>query len=291
MNNMELGRIIKHISNQYEVLTQDNERIQCVAMGKLRKGVSPIVGDLVEYEKLDDKYAIQKIMPRKNQLKRPVICNVDQAIVVMSAKDPDFSCALLDRLLFLITYANIKPIICITKLDLIDENDIVYEYITDYKKSGYEVHLSGTGFDTDDVARILKGKISVLTGQSGAGKSSLINRIDPSFKIHTQAISKALGRGKHTTRHCELFLINGGWLGDTPGFSSLDFSGMTIQKLTNAIVDFKPFLGKCKFNDCTHVNEPGCAIKKGVDEKSISSIRYKSYCEVVNTIKHEKIKY
>lgn len=288
---MEIGQIIKNISNQYVVYTQDKRSIQCVAMGKLRKGSSPIVGDMVEYEKLQDKYAIQKILPRKNQLKRPLICNVDQAIVVMSAKDPDFSCALLDRLLFLISYANIKPVICVTKLDLIAKDDVVYDYIADYKQSGYDVHLSGKDFNTDGIADILKDKISVLTGQSGAGKSSLINRIDDRFQIHTQAISKALGRGKHTTRHCELFSINGGWLGDTPGFSSLDFSGMNIQALADSILDFKEAIGKCKFNDCTHTNEPGCIVKKGVEEKLISSIRYKNYCEVVNTIRQEKIKY
>lgn len=282
---MKIGRIIKNISNQYEVLCEDNTRINAVAMGKLRKGLTPIVGDFVEYEQLEDKFAIQKVLPRKNELKRPLIANVDQAIVVMSAKDPDFSCALLDRLIFLISYNNIKPVICVTKLDLIEKDDQIYSYIEDYKKSGYEVYESGKDFNTDEIEAILKDKVSVLTGQSGAGKSSLINRIDASFQIRTQKTSKALGRGKHTTRHCELFNVSGGWLGDTPGFSSLDFTQIDILKLQESLLDFRPYLGECKFNDCTHTNEPYCAIKEALEKNEISSIRYKNYCEVVELIR------
>lgn len=285
------GRIIKIISNQYEVLSDDGRRLKCVAMGKLRKGISPVVGDIVEFDQLEDKFGIQKIYPRINQLKRPLIANVDQAIIVMSAKDPDFSCALLDRLIFLVCYANIKPVICITKLDLIANDDEVYDFIADYKKGGYDVYLSGHEIDTSDIESILKGKVSVLTGQSGAGKSSLINRIDETFQIHTQKISKALGRGKHTTRHCELFEINKGWLGDTPGFSSLDFSEVEISNLSNCIIDFHEEIGNCKFNNCTHTNEPGCAIKNGVEEGRISKIRYKNYCEVIEVIRQSKKKY
>lgn len=286
------GRIIKHISNQYVVMDLENlNQYQCVAMGKLRKGLSPIVGDYVKFQQLEDKWAIQKIMPRKNELTRPVIANIDQAIVVMSAVDPDFSCALLDRLLFLICYENIKPIICITKLDLIDKNNKVYEYIADYEKSGYEVHLSGEGYPVDDIVDVLANKISVLTGQSGAGKSSLINRIDPNFALHTQETSKALGRGKHTTRHCELFQIGEGWLGDTPGFSSLDFSTLDEQRLASSVYDFRQYQGHCKFNDCIHMNEPNCAIKEGVEEENISEIRYKNYKEVMFMVQNTRKKF
>ncbi len=286
------GRIIKHISNLYVVLDLETKQtFRALAMGKLRKGASPIVGDLVKYEQLEDKWVIQKIMPRKNELTRPVIANIDQAIVVMSAIDPDFSTALLDRLLFLITYENIKPVICITKLDLVDKNHIVYDYIADYKKSGYEVYLSGEGYGVEKIKQLLAHKISVLTGQSGAGKSSLINRIDPEFALHTQETSKALGRGKHTTRHCELFSINEGWLGDTPGFSSLDFSMIDEQRLANCILDFAPYLGECKFNDCIHMNEPKCAIKEHVESEDVSAIRYKNYKEVMFLVQNTKKKY
>ncbi len=289
---MRDGRIIKHISNQYVVMDMENEnQYNCVAMGKLRKGLSPIVGDFVKFEQLEDKWAIQKIMPRKNELTRPVIANIDQAIVVMSALDPDFSTALLDRLLFLICYENIKPVICITKLDLIDETHKVYQYIEDYKKSGYEVHLTGLDYPVEDIVQILSKKISVLTGQSGAGKSSLINRIDPEFALHTQETSKALGRGKHTTRHCQLFQIRDGWLGDTPGFSSLDFSLLDEKHLADSVADFKEYQGQCKFNDCIHMNEPKCAIKEKVDNGEISSIRYRSYKEVIYMIQKTKRKF
>lgn len=289
--NMEKARIIKIVSNRYEVLNERKERILCVAMGKLRQKKSPVVGDFVEIEQFDDQCGIQKILPRKNELIRPSIANVDQAIIVMSAKDPDFSTTLIDRLIFLITYADIKPILCFTKLDLIAQDDPIYEEIAEYKRSGYEVYLSGKGYASDVLVTALKDKISVLTGQSGAGKSSLLNRIDPSFHLRTQEISKALGRGKHTTRHCELHAIAGGWVGDTPGFSSMDFEHMEIEALAQSIPDFREYQGQCRFNNCIHESEPNCKIREKVDEGSISKTRYEHYLEIVTMIKQRKIKY
>lgn len=288
---MEKARIIKIISNRYEVLNEQGERQLCVAMGKLRKHVSPVVGDLVEIEQFDDQCGIQKIMPRKNELIRPSIANVDQAMIVMSAKDPDFSTTLIDRLIFLITYANIKPILCITKLDLIEKDNPIYQDIEDYKKSGYEVYASGKGYASDEIIGALKDKISVLTGQSGAGKSSLLNRIDPSFHLHTQEISKALGRGKHTTRHCELHEIAGGWVGDTPGFSSMDFQHMEIEALAHSIPDFTNYQGQCRFNNCIHESEPNCIIREMVEQGIVSRTRYEHYLEIVTMIKQRKPKY
>ena len=284
------GKIIKQISNQY-VVYDGKRSYDCVAMGKLRKGKSPLVGDEVEFQALNDKYGIQKIYARKNQLQRPLIANVDQAIIVMSAKDPDFSDALLDRLLFQIQYAKIKPVICVTKLDLIEADDPIYEAIADYRSSGYEVYLSGKDFSTELIEACLKDKVSVLTGQSGAGKSSLINRIDDQLDLATQEISKALGRGKHTTRHSQLYPIAGGWLGDTPGFSSLDFSHMDVLDLAHSIMDFRIADGQCKFNDCKHLEEPECAVKRLVEAGKISSIRYQHYKEVAYAIMQEKKKY
>ena len=288
---MEQARIIKIVSNRYVVLTALGERIVCVAMGKLRKSKSPVVGDLVEIEQFDDQCGIQKILPRKNELIRPSISNIDQAIIVMSAVDPDFSTTLIDRLIFLIVYANIKPVLCVTKLDLIEKDSPIYQDIQDYIQSGYDVYLSGKGFSNEEIMSLLHGKISVLTGQSGAGKSSLLNRIDPTFHLQTQEISKALGRGKHTTRHCELHEIAGGWVGDTPGFSSLDFSHMEIDELTRCIPDFQTYLGECRFKDCIHINEPDCIIREMVEQGTISKIRYEHYVEVVNMIKQKKPKY
>lgn len=288
---MEQGRIIKIISNQYEVLDEQGHRNLCVAMGKLRKDKAPVVGDIVEIERFSNQIGIQKILPRRNELKRPAIANVDQAVIIMSCKDPDFSSTLIDRLIFLISYANIKPVLCVTKADLIASDDEVYDVIEDYRKSGYEVYVSGKNFNTDELQIIFENKITVLTGQSGAGKSSLINRLDPSFTLHTQEISKALGRGKHTTRHCELHQVCNGWIADTPGFSSLEFSNIDLSDFSSHILDFEKETGNCKFRDCIHINEPDCAIMKGVEEGRVSSIRYEHYKEVIAMIQACKPRY
>lgn len=287
---METGRIIKIVSNQYVVLIGD-EMLDCVAMGKLRKDKAPVVGDFVMVERFDDRNGIQKILPRKNELIRPRIANVDQAIIVMSAVDPQFSTSLVDRLIFLICCAGITPVICVSKMDLIDEQDSVHEIIDDYRKSGYQVFETGLNQDDTLLKQLLEGKISVLTGQSGAGKSSLINRLDVSFQLHTQQISKALGRGKHTTRHCELMEVCGGWIADTPGFSSLDFSHITIEQLASSIPDFQKALGHCRFQDCRHLKEPDCAIHQGVENGVISKIRYEHYQEICEWMISQKVKY
>ena len=274
------GQIIKIVSNQYTIITEDKEYLQVVAMGKLRLGTKPVVGDIVEYELLDGQYGMQKILERKNQLRRPAIANIDQAMIVMSAVDPAFSSILVDKLIFLIEYEDIEPVIVITKMDLVKDDDPVYEYIEDYRKSGYKVILSGHDFQLDDIQDALKGKITVLTGQSGVGKSTLLNKLDPEFAAATQAISKALGRGKHTTRHTQLYPVGDGWLADTPGFSSLDFSWHDSAILAEKIRDFQG-LPQCRFKDCRHINEPDCQVKKAVEEGRVSSIRYKHYLEVV----------
>lgn len=289
---MEQAQIIRIVSNQYLVLNEKQESYLCVAMGKLRKGkFKPVVGDQVMVEKFEKQNGIQKILPRKNELLRPAIANVDQAIIITSIKDPDFSATLLDRFIFVVSYAKIKPIICFTKMDLVASDDPIYEVIQEYQQSGYECYISGEGFDDSALKQALKGKISVLTGQSGAGKSSLINRLDPSFKLETQSISKALGRGKHTTRHCELHPICDGYLADTPGFSSLDFTLLDDMILTRSILDFKAYEGCCKFNDCKHIHEPGCGVIEAVNEGKISKTRYQNYLDVMEIIKNRKIKY
>lgn len=274
------GLIIKIISNQYTILTEEGQEVLAVAMGKLRLGSKPLVGDKVEYELLDGRYAIQKILPRKNYLVRPAIANVDQAMIVMSAVQPVFSPQLVDKLIFLICYRDIEPVIVITKMDLVSPNDRINTYINDYVESGYQVITVGRDRDMEEVREALKGKITVLTGQSGVGKSTLLNRLDRDFAAATQEISKSMGRGKHTTRHTQLFPVGEGLIADTPGFSSLDFSRIDALTLAGKIHDFRD-AGECRFKDCKHVNEPDCAVKKKVELGEISRIRYNNYLETV----------
>lgn len=252
--------------------------------GKLRLDRAPVVGDFVQVENLDGSYRIHSIEPRKNRLLRPAIANVDQALIVTSLKDPDFSVHLLNRLIFLVSLAHVEPILIITKQDLIEDMDIYTSQFSWYQKAGYTLLMTYPGSDDEELKNILKDKVSVLCGQSGAGKSSLLNRLEPSFSLQTQAISKALGRGKHTTRFCELHKVAQGLVADTPGFSSLDFSRMDLSCLDVCIKDFKPYLHQCRFNDCRHIHEPDCAIQNAVQEKRINPTIYEDYVQILKEV-------
>ena len=282
-----IGRIIKIISNQYTIVDENDNIYQCIAMGKVSLQMTPFVGDKVEVVKFDDKYGIEKIYPRDNFMIRPAVANIDQLIIVMSAMEPCFSETLVDRISFLATHANIKCLLCITKMDLVDDMD---EIIAKYQKIMPVVTCGKDDMD-EKLKDIIDGKISVLTGQSGVGKSTLLNNLNPDFKLATQEISKALNRGKHTTRHCELHKVANGYVCDTPGFSSLDFSKMSTYDLANSVIEFKEYIGKCKFNDCIHENEPGCAIKEALKANKIAQSRYNNYLSVIQMIKQRKEKY
>lgn len=277
---MILARIIKIVSNQYTIQLTDGQEKLALAMGKVRLDKSPLVGDMVEVEEIDDKWVIQSIHPRRNELRRPAIANVDQAFIMMSTKDPEFSMILVDRLIFLISLERIEPIIVVTKMDLIDNDQELKEILNDYRKSGYLVIEIGYDQSLSDFLPIFKDKITVLTGNSGVGKSTLLNRIDPSLQIKTQETSKKLGRGKHTTTHTELHSIYGGLIADTPGFSTLDFSSVDAFELSRSIRDFQ-IEKECRFRDCMHQSEPGCAIKEAVEAGEVSEIRYKNYLQVL----------
>ncbi len=210
---------------------------------------------------------------------RPAVANVDQALIVTSCKDPDFSIHLLDRLIILVSLSDVEPVICLTKWDLIGENDRVKikEQIDALQACGYKAVWTYPGSDDSALREVLDHKVSVLCGQSGAGKSSLLNRLEPGFALQTQQISRALGRGKHTTRFCELHEVAGGLVADTPGFSSLDFSLLDTKGLDRKLKAFAPYIGKCRFADCRHINEPDCAIKEAVARGHVPASFYEDY--------------
>ena len=285
-----IARIVKIVSREYTLLMDDGTRVKSILMGKVRRQDAPAAGDLVEAEYTDSRWVIQKILPRRNRLIRPYVANVDQAIIVMSVVDPDFSTALIDRLSILIRAADITPLLVVTKCDLGIPAE-TEERIREYERGPMKVIRTAKGSLDPSLASVLEGKISVLTGQSGAGKSTLLNELEPSFHLATQEISKALGRGKHTTRHNELHPVAGGLVADTPGFSSLDFSRISARELGQDVIDFEPYIGRCRFNDCVHQNEPGCAVKEAVEKGIIPLIRWQNYLQVLEKIQLRREKY
>ena len=268
------GFIIKNISNDY-VVKCGNNIYNCKARGKFRNmKLIPLVGDYVTIDE-NDLYILD-IKERKNSLIRPSIANVDQAIIVSSVKNPKLDTYLLDKLLTIISYNNIEPIICFTKLDLLSKEErIEIDNIKDYySKIGYKVV---TNEDKNNFREILRDKITVLTGQSGAGKSSLLNLLDKRLDLRTDEISKALNRGKHTTRHTELYEVMDGYVVDTPGFSNVDFHGMSSMDIRDNMKEMFDNLDYCKYRDCMHIKEDGCQVKSLVNSKDIIISRYDNY--------------
>ena len=293
---MPEGRIMKALSGFYYVAFE-NQLYQCRGRGNFRKkNITPLVGDNVSFsiENETDGYILE-VFERKNELVRPPIVNVDQAILVFSAVEPDFNPGLLDRFLVLIEAKNIEPIICVTKMDLLDEKtcETVNQYIKEYKQAGYEVICTSSKKKEgiEDILPFFKDKISVFAGQSGVGKSSLINAIRPELELKTNEISSHLGRGKHTTRHVELIEINDGLVADTPGFSSLDFIDIEVEDLNHCFIDIQRLSEDCKFRGCLHMNEPKCAVKAAVETGELPSYRYESYKNFFAEIKDRKPRY
>ena len=245
----------------------------------------------MEYELREDVVMMTKVLPRHNEMKRPSIANVDQALIVMSAVKPDFSTQLVDRFVWLVRNANIEPVLIVTKLDLVPDDSSIYQDLNQYEKDGIKVIRIARGKEIIGLEDTIKDKISVLTGQSGVGKSTLLNRLNPGFVLQTQEISKALGRGKHTTRHVQLYPIVGGWVADTPGFSSLEFGDIELKTFDLLVKEFDPFREKCQFRDCSHVNEPKCAVKDAVNQNLINKDRYTHYLEVRQLIIDERKTY
>lgn len=272
-----IGRIIKIVSNDYTVKCEDGNTYICKARGVFRnKKITPLVGDFVKITK--EKNLIEEIMKRKNELIRPPVSNIDIALVVTSAKEPDFSSNLLDKMLDIIEFNNIMPVICISKYDLLDNTKEMDEIVAYYKKIGYKVFINT---QIEDIKKIFKDNVTILTGQTGVGKSSLINKLEKSMDLKTGEISKALGRGKHTTRHTELFELFDGYVADTPGFSSLNFIGMNKEDIRDNFIEFNEYKDKCKYRDCMHVNEDDCEIKRRVSNNEILKSRYDNYVKFI----------
>lgn len=274
--NTATGRIVKNISNLYTVEV-NNEKYDCRARGIFRNNNEiPLVGDIVEVDL--DNSIITKINARKNELTRPTIANIDACIIVTSLKEPDYSASLLDKMLTNVILSNIKPIIVFSKYDLLTDSEKKHfdSIIGYYKSIGIDVLLNT---EISELESLISNQTVTLTGQTGAGKSTLINKLDKNLNLATDEISYALGRGKHTTRHVELFKVKDYYIADTPGFSALDVID-DKENIRFAFYEFEEDL--CKFRDCKHLNEIGCKVKEDLEAGKILNSRYESYKGMMN---------
>lgn len=270
------GRIIKNISDSYTVLV-DNKEYICKARGKFRRsGLTPLVGDIVDFQE-EDNY-ILNIESRVNELKRPHISNVDVALIVTSLKKPDLSLNLLDKEIISVILENIIPVICFTKLDLVSKQ--VLEEVNKIRKYYESIGIKVfTNKETGELVGYLRHNYVVLTGQTGAGKSSLLNKLDANLNLETNEISEALGRGKHTTRHTEFHHVKGIFFADTPGFSALDLESYSKEEIRDAFLEFRD--ANCEFRDCMHDKERKCEIKDKVRTGDILQSRYDNYISFI----------
>lgn len=289
------GKIIKGIAGFYYVhVPQDGKIYECKAKGIFRnQKIKPLVGDNVEINtenQPEDTGVITDILPRKNELKRPAVANVDQALVMFAAAEPDPNLNLLDRFLIMMQKKKTDTIVCFNKKDIVSEEKLRLLLDT-YKDSGHRVLCISVLLKDGYLAlcELLKGKTTVLAGPSGVGKSSLINLLKPGAGIKTGEISEKIKRGRHTTRHSELINIGEDtYIMDTPGFSSLYIDEIEKDELKNFFNEFKEYENNCRFIGCMHLNEPGCAVKEALDKGKISPIRYENYRDLYQELSEFK---
>lgn len=270
------GIIVKNISNLYTVLVKD-KKYECKPRGKFRnQKLTPKVGDKVKID-IENNY-IMDIYPRINELDRPCVANIDEAIILTSLRSPDLSLLLLDKQISFLTINNIKPIVVFSKLDLINDLSEVNTLKKYYEKIGIKVFYND---ELDKIKKYLHNKNIVITGQSGAGKSTLINKLG-NLSIKTNEISHALNRGKHTTRHVEIYNIDDINIFDTPGFSALDLNNYSKEDIKNSFIEFRN--SNCRFKDCMHIKEIDCDIKNKVNDNIILRTRYDNYLRIISEV-------
>lgn len=288
------GKIMKGIAGFYYVNVAGSGLYECKAKGIFRKEkIKPLVGDEVEMEVLDESEKtgnIERILPRRNELIRPAVANIDQALVIFAVTDPKPHFNLLDRFLVMMERKEIPVVLCFNKKDIAKPEEAGgLEEI--YSACGYPLILTSalTMENIERIRELLLGKTTAVAGPSGVGKSSLINLLQPEACMETGSISRKIARGKHTTRHSELIYIEeGAYIMDTPGFSSLYVNDFEKEELKRYFREFISFEGYCRFNGCSHVHEPGCAVKQAVEERKIHRIRYENYLEMYRELKEKK---
>ena len=288
------GKIIKGIAGFYYVHVVESGLYECKAKGVFRKDkIKPLVGDMVEMDVLDEtekKGNIVDILPRKNDLIRPAVANIDQVLVVFAVNKPKPHFNLLDRFLIMMESKGIPVVLCFNKKDIATEPEI--QKLKDiYEACGYQIVFTSAVLEENisQLKEFLKGKTTAIAGPSGVGKSSLINIIQPDARMETGSISEKIERGKHTTRHSELIWIEDNtYIMDTPGFSSLYTNDFEKEELKFYFTEFTPFEGECRFQGCDHVHEPGCAVKAALEEGKIHPVRYENYLEMYQELKEKR---
>ena len=279
MMERQTGRIVRSLSGFYDVQIP-GAVISCRGRGSLRKeGQSPLTGDMVEITVERGKGMVEKILPRKNRFIRPAVANVDALVVFAANVNPVTEPYLIDRVAAIAGDQGVQVILCINKCDLdpaVDLNRI-------YRNAGFSVIQASaqTGEGVEELRKLLQGKLTAFTGNTGVGKSSMLNRLCPELALATGEVSEKLGRGRHTTRHVELYALDEQtFVADTPGFSSFDTDQMDVllkENLQYAFTDFAPYIGQCQFHDCSHRREPGCVVRQAVEEGKLERSRYDSY--------------
>ena len=291
MSKKETGRIVRSLSGFYDVRTPDGT-VTCRARGILRKqGCTPLTGDLVEITLEHGKGMVEKVLPRSSSFIRPAVANIDALVVFAANVNPVTEPFLIDRVAAIAGSQGVPVYLCVNKCDL----DPAVDLVKIYERAGFPVIRTSaeTGEGVDELCALIRGKVTACTGNSGVGKSSILNRLCPELELPTGEVSEKLGRGRHTTRHVELYdLGEDTFVADTPGFSSFDTDQMDVilkEELQYSFPDFGPYIGKCRFDDCSHRKEPDCAVRAALEAGDIQPTRYDSYLKLYEKMSQIKL--